>query len=380
MILAFLIIAIFQGVVFGLIVLKSPLFKNEANRYLSYAFFSLSFSLLNFVLDNYTEIYKTAPLVRLIDILDSGIVFPAFIFLFILKKANSSVNNSRKFLYLVIPYFCTLTNSILEELTNSLKPLANVLDFLDFLILFVGTPALLIYAYTLIKFIDNNQEKKWVTRLWLLTFVLFISWVLVVFSGIIFENEVAPIAIIIPLFAVLLIHWTAYFGIYKYRLAKDQENIKALLNKQTPNTKNQIHVKANSITGTFTSENSYFKKLEDLFTNHQIYKDSTLDRNRVAEKLGISPGYVSQLVNAVTGENFSTYINQYRVEAVKKLLLNTDFDNYSLLAIGLECGFPSKSTFYNAFKKATDMTPNTYRKKHKKSEFIQIQDIDTRGL
>ncbi|WP_452601463.1 helix-turn-helix domain-containing protein [Pontimicrobium sp. MEBiC06410] len=74
---------------------------------------------------------------------------------------------------------------------------------------------------------------------------------------------------------------------------------------------------------------------------------------------------MSQLINTVTGENFSTYINRYRVEAVKRIILDPEFDNYSLLAIGLECGFSSKTTFHNSFKKMTGMTPNAYRKKHK---------------
>jgi YesN/AraC family two-component response regulator len=80
--------------------------------------------------------------------------------------------------------------------------------------------------------------------------------------------------------------------------------------------------------------------------------------------LNISPSYISQIVNSSTGNNFATYINHYRVEDAKKFILDKEFQNYSLLAIGLECGFSSKTTYYNSFKKITGLTPNAYRKKH----------------
>ncbi|MDX6183929.1 helix-turn-helix domain-containing protein [Flavobacterium sp. Fl-77] len=79
----------------------------------------------------------------------------------------------------------------------------------------------------------------------------------------------------------------------------------------------------------------------------------------------MSAGYVSQLINMITGDNFANYINNYRVEAVKEMILDSDYENYSLLAIGLESGFTSKTTFHNAFKKSTGMTPNSFRNTNK---------------
>jgi len=110
-----------------------------------------------------------------------------------------------------------------------------------------------------------------------------------------------------------------------------------------------------------TADNLYFQKLELLCKEQHIYTDSTLNREKVAEKLGISAGYVSQIVNTITGDNFAHYINQYRVEAVKEMILNSDYENYNLLAMGLESGFTSKATFYKAFKKVTGQTPNEYK-------------------
>jgi len=67
-------------------------------------------------------------------------------------------------------------------------------------------------------------------------------------------------------------------------------------------------------------------------------------------------------MNAHAGSNFPDYINKYRVKEAKKLLGDNNFSAYTIVAIGLECGFNSKSTFYYAFKKFTGLTPTAYRK------------------
>ena len=44
-------IAIFQGIILGLIILKSPLFNSKSNKYLAYLLFALSIILLNYVFE-----------------------------------------------------------------------------------------------------------------------------------------------------------------------------------------------------------------------------------------------------------------------------------------------------------------------------------------
>ncbi|WP_367591117.1 helix-turn-helix domain-containing protein [Aquimarina sp. 2201CG1-2-11] len=269
--------------------------------------------------------------------------------------------------------------NIIDELLINLQETAllfqfamNLMQMVSVFIVLVYVFGVFIFSYRIIKHAKIGQEKRWLIQLWYLSSVLFVSWILIILSAIPFDYDFTSVMKGVIILATFLIHWTAYTGIFKFRLANDRKEIKTLLNKLKPN-----HTTNHSITEitthkasneqkveTFTKENTYFQKLEDLCIHKHIYKDSTLDRDKVAVMLGISNGYVSQLVNTVTGGNFSTYINRYRVQAVKDIILNAEFDNYSLLAIGLECGFSSKSTFHTAFKKITGMTPNAYRKKH----------------
>ncbi|BFO68692.1 hypothetical protein KCF3NO3_46750 [Chryseobacterium sp. KCF3-3] len=175
----------------------------------------------------------------------------------------------------------------------------------------------------------------------------------------------------LALSATFITHWTAYIGIYKYKLAKNKDAIYNFLNNDLVIIHPNLQIAENSITPensiaeeyreSITADNLYFQKLELLCKEQQIFTDSTLNREKVAEKLGISAGYVSQIVNTITGDNFAHYINQYRVEAVKEMISDPEYENYTLLTMGLESGFTSKTTFYKAFKKVTGQTPNEYK-------------------
>lgn len=174
---------------------------------------------------------------------------------------------------------------------------------------------------------------------------------------------------VLALAATFIIHWTAYFGIYKYNFAKNKEAINNFLNQDLAMSSSNIEISKKDTPEDYresiTADNLYFQKLELLCKEQHIYTDSTLNREKVAEKIGISAGYVSQIVNTVTGENFANYINRYRVEAVKEMISDSEYANYNLLAIGLESGFTSKATFYKAFKKSTGQTPNEYKNTYK---------------
>ncbi|NAS30988.1 helix-turn-helix domain-containing protein [Flavobacteriaceae bacterium R38] len=113
----------------------------------------------------------------------------------------------------------------------------------------------------------------------------------------------------------------------------------------------------------FTKSNSYFRKLESLIKTKKIYRDPHLSLSTTAGLLGISSCYLSSLVNTITKKSFIDYINEYRVAEVKKNLRSKEFNHYTIVSVGLEAGFNSKSTFYTAFKKHTGMSPSDFRGK-----------------
>ena len=105
-----------------------------------------------------------------------------------------------------------------------------------------------------------------------------------------------------------------------------------------------------------------YQKIHAYIIDEHRYLDRNLNLSEIAEKFGISPGYLSQLINSNSNQSFNDYVNKLRIEASKKMLVENQFENYTIESIGLECGFKSKSNFYTAFKKFTGQTPSAYVK------------------
>lgn len=111
----------------------------------------------------------------------------------------------------------------------------------------------------------------------------------------------------------------------------------------------------------FTKANQYFKKLERLMHFKKIYRNPCLSLSSTAEALGISACYLSSMVNNLMNKSFIDFINEYRISDVKQHLHSDAFDHYTIVSVGLEAGFNSKSAFYSAFKKHTGITPMEYK-------------------
>ena len=379
--LILLSISIFQGTLISLILLFSPFFKNKANKFLAFALFSISFSLLKVALD-ITQLFEVYPFLRILDVIDSEALLPVFVFLFIAYQVSYPKLNLKKIFWLFIPSLIStlvfaylefgLNNEVSEEI-NLHNIIVAILTVVVLLILLFFYPFVLFKTYKVIQYSKHKQEKKWLIYLWSFEVFILGSLMLIVIIAPFIVSEILNTLQILALFSTLLVHWIAYTGVYKLKLINDRNKIKKLINyhkseSQSTHTfeSSEKPLETNVIKEqiSISKDNGYYQKLEELCSVQKIYRDSSLDRNSVAEILGISASYVSRLINSITGENFSTYINRYRVEEVKSLILDEEFENYSLVAIGLECGFSSKTTFYNSFKKITGITPNAYRKKN----------------
>ncbi|NVK65788.1 MAG: helix-turn-helix transcriptional regulator [Flavobacteriales bacterium] len=103
-------------------------------------------------------------------------------------------------------------------------------------------------------------------------------------------------------------------------------------------------------------------RLVEFMVNEQMYINQDVNLNMVAEKLGVSRTYLSQVINETYSQNFTAYINSYRINLAKKYLLSTDYDKYSIQGIAEIVGFKSVSAFNASFKKLTGLAPSYYRK------------------
>lgn len=79
--------------------------------------------------------------------------------------------------------------------------------------------------------------------------------------------------------------------------------------------------------------------------------------NDVAEKLEITPGYLSRIFKKVTLKSFSDYVAEVKVEEAKKLLLQ---DNNRIYEVSARLGYDDPYYFSKVFKKVTQMTPSEF--------------------
>ena len=115
---------------------------------------------------------------------------------------------------------------------------------------------------------------------------------------------------------------------------------------------------------TLTSEraDTYLQRLLDLMNKEKPYLDGELTLQKLAQAVAISPHHLSQTINERLNQSFIDFVNAYRIEEAKRLLLDSTKKHYSILAVSEEVGFNSKSAFNTAFKKHANMTPSEYRR------------------
>ncbi len=107
--------------------------------------------------------------------------------------------------------------------------------------------------------------------------------------------------------------------------------------------------------------NQIVERILAMMENEKLYQEPDLTLQNLAHKLQFPSYQVSQAINDGMKKNFYDLVNGYRVEEAKRLLLNPKNKNYTILSVGFEAGFNSKTTFNTVFKKFTGLTPTDYR-------------------
>ena len=102
-------------------------------------------------------------------------------------------------------------------------------------------------------------------------------------------------------------------------------------------------------------------QLVQLFEEDKIYKNSDLRITLVSETLKTNRTYISKLINAEFKKNFNEFVNEYRIEEAKKLLLDKSQNLYTIEHIAEKSGFGSVNSFTRVFKEIVGMPPGKYK-------------------
>jgi AraC-like DNA-binding protein len=106
----------------------------------------------------------------------------------------------------------------------------------------------------------------------------------------------------------------------------------------------------------------YLNRLLNYMKTKKPYLNPLLSLKSLADEIGLSPYYLSQVINDCLNQNFYDFINSYRIKECKQLLIDSSQNNKTLLEILYHAGFNSKSVFNTFFRKYTGKTPSEYRR------------------
>jgi len=154
---------------------------------------------------------------------------------------------------------------------------------------------------------------------------------------------------VIPLFVSIVILSIGYFGLSQPIII-------------TPELENEKPKKYEKSSLTIQNSERYLNKLLNIMESEKPFLNNDLTLQKLAEKLSVSQHHLSQIVNEKLNQNFFDFVNSYRIEEAKKLLVDKRGELLTILAIAEEVGFNSKSAFNTAFKKYTSMTPTQFKK------------------
>jgi AraC-like DNA-binding protein len=103
------------------------------------------------------------------------------------------------------------------------------------------------------------------------------------------------------------------------------------------------------------------EKISRIMKNDKVFLNPDINLVFLANLLELSTHSLSFVINQGFNENFNQFVNRYRIEEAKKMILNPDMNHLSISGIGYEVGFNSKSVFNTTFKKLENCTPLQYK-------------------
>ncbi|MGQ3014429.1 MAG: helix-turn-helix domain-containing protein [Flavobacteriales bacterium] len=111
-----------------------------------------------------------------------------------------------------------------------------------------------------------------------------------------------------------------------------------------------------------TISNSLLQQFEETLDNYfneeqPLYK-GTPTVQQLADSLAISPGYLSDMLRTLTGQNAQQHIHEKLIEKAKERLSTT---NLSVSEIAYELGFEHPQSFSKLFKTKTKQSPLEFR-------------------
>lgn len=107
-----------------------------------------------------------------------------------------------------------------------------------------------------------------------------------------------------------------------------------------------------------------FQALKQKLEEDRLFRRPDLRLADLAAAAAMSQHHASQALSQAGGVTFNELLAEYRVAEAKRLLILPENASVAVEPIGMEAGFRSRSSFYEAFRKMLGQTPAEYRRRH----------------
>jgi len=350
------ILALFAALlfVFQIYFLKT---KSVENKLFSFYLFSISFIIVFFLILD-LEFKKIA--IALLPLFIAAVLsIGPLLWLYIRKVIGSNNVNLLKHLYVPIIFggvsiillslILIVTNEVVTEIINQVLTFITIAALTGVFLLQNGY-----YIYQSLKLYKKYTNR--IGEVFSFTEKVNLSWLrLLIYGYVVFIIGLVLANILDDLwsevvFYTILFTYIIYSGYHAFK----QEPVFDEIKEEETETALDL-------------DSSFFielkKSLLILMLDDKVYLEPSLTIHFLAGQLETNNKYLSQLINNEFNKSFVVFINEYRIEEAKRLLLDVNSKHLSIEGIGYEAGFKSKSAFNSAFKKFTGDTPSSFLKK-----------------
>ncbi len=352
---------IIHGFIFSLIIFLNKNLNSKTNYFLAFTILSLAFSNLQYwFIDTGIIPRHKYDNNNLLFIPFEFLMLP-FFFLFVKSYLDKKIKRHEYILF--IPFLLSMIYLLVRNFLNDDLAIIKIFNLVVEYISIIFSMTIIVLVFRLLIVYQKSHSKyniydvtiktQWLKRILFLGILLCVLWgiSLSIFKNLFNEGYYYLYPLWIGM--SILIYWIGYSAILQKHLYQERKEIRSKISLKSYEKSLIIAKEEKSAT---------YSKINTFIIDSKLHLDPSLSLKTLSKKLSLSEGYISQLINKNSSLNFNDYINSLRINDAKAMLTNIEYENYTIIAIGLEAGFNSKSSFYTAFKKLTGKTPIEYKK------------------
>jgi AraC-like DNA-binding protein len=375
-----LLFAVFQGI---LLVVAIPLIQNanvEANRWLIFSIVISSLSILFYLMSNFQVFVNRFPRIVIIHDFIYFIYAPIFYFYLIKLLYHVKFLPSKWYLHFLpfliqffvyLPYLIQNDKTFLLDLMEQKPMLTYTFGGTGILGLLWNLYYWNLFRKTIVAYklefqtnLSYEQNLNYLSTVSVIQFVVLCFWAFSIVAILVghyfnidnirlFENSVD----LTWLAFSIITYFVGYFAIHQSETFKAQPQKISIFDDLLETA---VNLNQKAVTNDPEHIKKDIEKLEKYMADYSPYKNPKVSLSELASQIQIPSHLLSKIINDHYHQNFFDFINHYRIEEFKKMVIDPKNQNLTFLGLAYEVGFNSKTAFNRSFKKITNQTPREY--------------------